>query len=65
VAYGLVDLVERMLSKRYELRPAAHEIDHELHRVGRMSAPYDTYDLGEAVEAISTEAVTTRIRLRG
>jgi eukaryotic-like serine/threonine-protein kinase len=65
VAYGLVDLVERMLAKRYELRPVAGEIDRELHRVARMSAPYDTYDLGDAVEAVSTEAVTTRIRLRG
>lgn len=64
VAYGLVDLVERMLAKRFELRPAAREIGHELRRVGGMSASYDTYDLGDAVETIATEAVTTRVRIR-
>ena len=64
VAYGLVEVVERMLSKRHELRPAACEIDHELSRSRTSSPAYDTYDLGEAVEAISTEQVTTRIRVR-
>lgn len=65
VAYGLVDLVERMLAKRFELRPDASEIDHELRRVGKMSVSYDTYDLGDPVETDSTEAVTTRVRIRG
>jgi serine/threonine-protein kinase len=66
VAHGLIDLVERMLAKRYELRPMACEIDHELHRLHTRSNAYEAYDLGEAVEAISTtEQVTTRIRMRG
>ncbi|MEO8844046.1 MAG: serine/threonine-protein kinase [Kofleriaceae bacterium] len=65
VAYGLVEVVERMLAKRYDLRPAACEIDHELNGAARRSAPYDTYDLGDPVETISTEAVTSRIRIRG
>ena len=65
VAYGLVELVERMLSKQPDLRPLAREIERELGCVGRRSAEYETYDLGDAVEAISTEAVTLPIRVRG
>jgi serine/threonine protein kinase len=66
VAHGLVALIERMLTKRFELRPAACEIDHELERLRTPSAAYAAYDLGEAVEAISTtEQVTTRNRMRG
>ena len=65
VAYGLVDLIERMLAKRYELRPAARDIEHELLRVCQRSAAYDTYDLADAVEVNSTEAVTSRFRVRG
>ena len=33
VAYGLVDLVERMLAKPYELRPSAADIHGELERL--------------------------------
>ena len=68
MAYGLVDLVERMLVKRYELRPKAADIHGELERVrtGGTSPEYEAYDLGDAVQAIpSTEQVTSRIRVRG
>lgn len=67
VAYGLVDLVERMLVKPYELRPKAADIHGELERLrtGVTSPEYDAYDLGDAVQAVpSTEQVTSRIRLR-
>jgi serine/threonine protein kinase len=67
VAYGLVDLVERMLVKHHELRPKAADIHGELERLrtGGTSPEYDAYDLGDAVQAIpSTEQVTSRIRVR-
>jgi len=67
VAYGLVDLVERMLSKPHEHRPAAIAIHGELERLrtGDTSPEYEAYDLGDAVQAVpTTEQVTSRIRLR-
>ena len=67
VAYGLVDLVERMLAKRHDTRPHAIEIHGELERLrtGAASSEYDAYDLGDAVQAVpTTEQVTSRIRLR-
>jgi len=54
-----------LLAKRFELRPLACEIDHELQRLRTPSAAYAAYDLGEDVESIpSTEQVTTRFRVR-
>ncbi|HEY0251252.1 MAG TPA: serine/threonine-protein kinase [Kofleriaceae bacterium] len=63
VSIGLVELVERMLSKLHDGRPRAHEIDRELRAT---HADYDAYDLGGAVPAqpSSTEQVTTRFRVR-
>jgi serine/threonine protein kinase len=71
VAYGLIELVERMLAKSHDLRPAATAIDQELARLRTATASpeyasYDVGDLADVVQAIpSTEQVTTRIRVRG
>jgi len=63
VAYGLVDLIERMLAKDYELRPRARELGGELARLREGDQTYDAYRIDDAVPELSIDKVTTRIRV--
>lgn len=65
--YGLVELVERMLAKKFEERPTAAEVAHELTRLqmrtsARQAAqlPPDTDGIPRVIEEVT--ATTTSIR---
>ncbi|MEO8549823.1 MAG: serine/threonine-protein kinase [Kofleriaceae bacterium] len=63
VAYGLVDLVERMLAKDHEVRPRARDLGFELDRLRESDLEYDAYRVDDAVPETSIDKVTTRIRV--
>ncbi len=55
VAYGVVELVERMLAKQHEVRPSAVQVSSEIERFRSTTGP---------VKAISSEQITAPILTR-